>query len=306
MLQHRSILEVLIWLPFEDVALSVSHVSRTWQHISSEDELWTAIAEANGVELAPQHREERKKKTFRRILKQKMLLPILSSDTLTLFNCMTQRRKTKPLSSPILVDSNSAFLFLKDSSLLICGGGRGWSTAYRIWTSGQTQQLPSMHGQRKAPGLALSGLEAFVFGGWGLKTSEKLTLDTHWSVVPDMPSEKLEFCPCTHQHIIYLCGGHSESLAFNTLTEQYSYLSVSCQDRCYTLYSEGTILIITTSSLFTYNLLTQETTKLPHDQWGYGGICVRPVLHRNALWATLGKAVLRLDLFSLQTDLYEA
>ena len=311
MLHHRCLLEVVGWLPARDVALSAVIVSREWQKVADEDELWLVLAEASSFILTREVPSETNKQRYKHLMEARYVLPIVTANQVSFFHVVSKRRIVHRLSASITVDFSSFSVFLSDGSLLVCGGGSTkspWDSAYRVFRGGRVESLPNMSTGRRAPGSALYNREAYVFGGYGLITCEKLNLDGPaplWTNLSAMVISKCEFTPCVYAHLIYLCGGGTDPALYDPSLDVFREFKVKCLERCFVAQHEESLLIVTTGEIKTFDFHRQTMKVESHSQWGYGGVCVQPVLHSGCVWVTLSKAVLRLSLSTLETDIFE-
>ena len=301
---HRSVLEVLAYLPPATVANTAALVCRQWSRLASEDELWQDFADLHDIDLSLIPGRS-KKERYCEVLFSTLSLPILTAKKLAWFNFTSTRWSSYAILDPIHVDLSSFLVNLKSGILLALGGSQSAhnKSAYTV-TFGAVRQLADMESGRKSPGAVLYDKSVYVFGGINCLTSEKLSLEAEtWTRLSPLLTNKSEFTPCVYQKEIYLLAG--SSCSYSPLTNEFTDLSISHGSRGYSLYIDPNIVLVTSHTIIHINPKNFKSRIEDFPSWGYGGICTQAVHHCQSIWVTFNSAVLQLHLPSLSTTIHE-
>ena len=125
------------------------------------------------------------------------------------------------LNPHIQADSNSRWVALENGSVFICGG-YGLNTAY-IVGDGWVEQGRMCEARYNHGVLVYSNHTVYVFGGAGLSSCEKYSLQRHtWTLLQSMEQARQCFNPCLFNGSIYLYGRSS------SLLEAFSPILTRC------------------------------------------------------------------------------
>ena len=303
---HRSVLEVLAFLPPVCVDQSAALVCRQWSKISLEDELWQVFADSQFIDLGMSDGKT-KKERFTRLLSLTNSLPILTGQKLHWFNINTKHWHSHASNEPI-TSSLSSFLVNSGRGYVLAIGGSQpahHKFVYRLQRSEATRLTDMIMG-RKSPGAVLFYEDVYVFGGKDNKTSERLSLlSESWKRLSDMENAKYDFTPCVYQTDIYLCGT-GENYRYSPLNDQFSQFTFNNGLRGYALVLNQELLFISGHNFTRFDLETgKSSTKDYPEQWGYGAICTQGLISNGSVWVTFNSAVLQLDLESRETTVHE-
>lgn len=300
---HRSVLEVLAFLPPERAAI-VALVCRQWSCIALEDELWQDYADTQGMDLTLIPGNTKKDK-YREAMFSAFSLPILTAKRLAWFNIIAKKWKSYMILDPIHVDYSSFIVHVKNGAVLTFGNSKSDynKSAYKVFFS-KAEQLPNMASGRKSPGAALYDKHVYVFGGLNNLACEKLSLHTEsWGPLSPLPSNLSEFTPVVHLTDIYLCAG--SIYRYSTVTDLYETVTNSKGYRGFGLLIDQDIAVLTSHSIVIIALQPFKTDEKTFPFWGYGGICTQALYHNQSIWVTFNSAVFQLDLVSLDTTIHE-
>ena len=155
-----------------------------------------------------------------------LLIPAILDTRLQLYDAIHQTYTQ--LFLPIKVSNGARHCLIDDTSLLVVGGCPASPDTKLIDVgTGNISQLQMMAVPRWAPGLIKYGDFAYVFGGVGLKSSEKLPLSSKaWQSLPDMQEPRSYFTPCISSDRIYLPASQQAVEVFTPYSESFSVLPI--------------------------------------------------------------------------------
>ena len=305
MRQYREVLEVCKWLSAADV-LRHSWTSAVWAKAGDSEELWQLLAAHFHLEPG-----EHAKTCFRRLAQAQNTLVIVRPTEMKVFS-VRQRQwiLSNQLSQRLQVDDFTSTILLPDASIMCCGGslGKPWRSAYRVLIGGIAQSLNSLTFPRSGHGMAVCDKSVFAFGGCGGASSEAIEwapLHTFpqqsWRRLPNMLAVRSYFTPCVLRHLIYLCGGFTDSCElFDSQRQSYRALAVwlpESSEMCAVMMQQQLVLLSPryTSRL---NLRSLELESEAHPQWAGVWGSMSAVAYEDLVCAPFATAV---NLFDLRT-----
>lgn len=235
----RSSLEVLKFLPPQEVLTQLSQVSRAWSRASNSDELWITFFDSEEVPALQSCRSF--KAGYQHFRCSPFSLFLLSKQSIDVFNVRKKKwvRRVR-IQRRLPTDTTSAFVVLPDGSLLICGGGDPvLAAAFRVDLNGVVMEIGPMEQARAEHGIVQMGSCVYVFGGendYGmLKTYERIQWEylaelqsCHWQALGTMHSARKLLKPCVFSSLIYLYGGYTPDFeVYDPVTTQFTTLSPS-------------------------------------------------------------------------------
>lgn len=307
----RSSLEVLKFLPPQEVLTQLSQVSKVWSRASNSDELWITFFDSEQVPALQSCSSF--KAGYQHFRCSPFSLFLLSKQSIDVFNVRKKRwvRRVR-IQRRLPTDTASAFVVLPDGSLLICGGGDPvLAAAFRVDLNGVVVDLGPMEQARAEHGIVQMGSCVYVFGGENdfgmLKSYERIEWEylasiqaCRWQALGNMHSARKLLKPCVYEGLIYLYGGFTPDFeVYNPATNQFAMMSQSVNDfNCETLaVVEGSYLHMFTSHSHlsfhpTYKEFSCTSCKQLATVWGKRN----GILYHHSVYFTFDNLVHKFDL----------
>lgn len=244
---RRAVLEVFKLLEPKDILKSCGLVSSLWAKTAENRELWSCLGEDFGLN----HSEADPKAAYFTAIQGKSSLIYVKSNVLYVYNCKTEAlSRSISLSRRITASSLSAFVLLREGSVLVCGGVddsiedktlRVLDSSTHIEPNGSVHPLHSMLSRRHSPAIIEVKATLYLFCGYltaNLSSCEKLSIwpmlgvsSRPWQPLPNAPNARLACNPCAFHGLIYLCGkgGDQHSYErFDTVAEAFTVMDMGC------------------------------------------------------------------------------
>lgn len=219
---YRTVIEVLKWTEAKTV-LGVAHVSRLWRGISSSEELWYSLLEAEGLQVEDLEQVLSTAQACYRELIITRHLVLFRDESLYLYDCMHATfERSYPCSSTPFKES-CAVAFVPPQSVFVCCLT---GTAQMRLSEGTFESLDPMLYSRQYHSIVACNASVYAFGGVYCRSAERFHLGRKvWVQLPDMSQCRSHFNACRKGKVIYLCGGDtSDCETFRVDSETYAAL----------------------------------------------------------------------------------
>lgn len=223
--QRRLWLEVLKWLPPEDILLIAARVCRLWRTLGEMDELWREFV-GDGCH------EGRLLDVFRYDIYRPVYLPLVLGNTVHRLSLATWQ--SPPLSSfpDLSILPGTRLLFLHNNDLLIAGG---WNTSQCFLLSSRQSVIspfPNLPCDKAHHGLVEVCKLVFSFGGYtdGKETDDTLTTAgaaSTWAYKAAMTTPRCDISPAARGKFVYIAGGADTSIErYDMETDAFEVLPI--------------------------------------------------------------------------------
>ena len=258
MRSHRCVLEVLKFLPAEDVLSSVSQVSRLYSGLSQCTELWfdlleTAFATGPPTETPP--------KDYYRTLNRKVI-PVVGLNSVRFFSVVTEKWTEKPLSTPVSIDRFASVVVWTGKRLFLTGVSDDLGDTLCITLrSGTVTYLSPLRFHRNSIGVVQVDGEIYSFCGFEggyRRECEVFTGGKGWKELPNAEFARAAFNPAENNGKIYLMGGCGtvSNEYFDRRSVQFVSLPVVIPgQRCtVSVFAENDLIAVQNNSVFQFRL----------------------------------------------------
>ena len=285
-------------------------VSSTWKRVMQAEELWSEMLENLNSDSLIRHKDESYQRFFHRTVRIVFSRPLLSPDTLRYFHCISNTWSGSTyLSESINCDLSSAYSFLSDANIFLCGGGveagQTWSTAYILRRTGEVWKLKDMPASRAFHGVITIQERVYVFAGQTNSNCYFDVLNTSWNILPPLKYSLSKINPCHYTEYIYLPSAQGlfiYDLSVNTWVE--TSLNIEINNAFAVKWRDG-LEIVTNSKSVKWNVQTGECCE-ERNHANYANVwgnCT-PILFRGTAYMPWGQLLLKIDLNSLDCSYF--
>lgn len=218
---YRSVSEIVLWLPLQEIVLTLERLSKSWQRLISSKELWETLIlrDIENVDLKDANAFSSLRVAYKALYIRKSYLYFWKNkeNSMALYSPADDSLKAIHFTNLKNLDCTSSFLYLKDGRLLSCGGRGGMVMGVAMYSrSVYIVDLYSRSLERKRDmrerksDLELVELNGFVycFGGHNIRkltTVEQCsTQELAWEKHSEMPSAQDVISGVAHWNKIFL------------------------------------------------------------------------------------------------------
>ena len=297
-------LEVLKLTEPDNLLRSYSQVCRLWSEACLCAEVWISFCEDNEFSL-DNLTNNSPREIYRRGVAEHVLLPVLRTEKLDMFDC-----RTKTVTTVIQFEQglcqiyHLAAVLLPKNNLLFCGGDT--NHACLISGQGSWTHLQNMLEVRIFHSALHYKGTVFVLGG-ARNTAEKLLVSpldsaaqTNWQALPNMNFTHVACQPCEYRGQFYLFGGNTDHCeVFCPLSEHFQKLPLVLPESeygCVGFAEKGEFVILTGHCVIRWR--PEEALRVESNPVNIPGIwtCMSQCLHGHFVYSAEKGAIRVFDL----------
>ena len=211
-------MEVLKWTEAKTV-LQVAEVSQLWQRITSSEELWQSMLEADDLKIENMEQVPSTAQACYRALAITRYLVLFRDEHLYLYDCQNRTFEHSYPAISVFTES-CAVALLHPQTVFVCSLK---GVAKMRLSKGTFETLSSMTFPREYHSIVTWNASIYAFGGYNLCSAEQYKFSSHsWNQLPWMSRVRSHFNACREGKLIYLCGGSPPSCeTFNVDSQLY-------------------------------------------------------------------------------------